>query len=119
MAAMKVKEEENTTLEEDQKREVDLRIAEGRKKVLGGLVTAYNQVHKYVAAEGLQALALRNFTDSFRQQISGTLMEVLKEEEWLLDSVGANMLRGNDLFPGDGEPVRVVDIVESVLRSEE
>src|SRR5690625_8009492 len=91
MAAMKVKEEENTTLEEDQKREVDLRIAEGRKKVLGGLVTAYNQVHKYVAAEGLQTLELRNFTDSFRQQISGTLMEVLKEEEWLLDSVGANM----------------------------
>lgn len=116
LAARKVKEEENTTLEEDQKEEVDLRIAEGRKKVLGGLVTAYNQVHKYVAAEGLQTLELRNFTDSFRQQISGTLMEVLKEEEWLLDSVGANMLRRNNLLPEDGKPVRVVDIVEAFLR---
>ena len=116
LAAFKVKEEEHTTLEEDQKKELEERISEGSKKVLRELVTAYNQVHKYVAAEGLQTLEIREFAHSFDRQITGTLVETLKEEEWLLDAVGFNMLHRNNLLPEDGKPVQVVNIVEAFLR---
>lgn len=116
LACLHIKDEYQTGLESDQKAELKMRTEEARKSVLKELVTAYNQVHKYVAASGLDTLEIKQFADSFDRQLSGNLYDLLKEEEWLLEAVGHNTLRKNNLLPEDGQPVSTRQVLEAFLR---
>lgn len=80
------------------------------------LVTAYNQVHKYVAADGIRTIELRQFSDSFDRQISNNLFDKLTEDEWLLESVGFNTLKRNNLLPTEEVPVQTNAVLEAFLR---
>lgn len=92
LACTKIKED-YTNLENDQKIELKNRKDEANKKIQHELVTAYNQVHKYSASNGISTVELKQFADSLERQISTNLYDKLKDEEYLLESVGHNLLK--------------------------
>ena len=49
-------------------------------------------------------------------QINTNIIEALKEEEWLLESVGLNTLRNNNLLPTPQQAIKAKDIYEAFLR---
>ena len=116
LACKKIKDEYQTTLEQDQKAELKKREEEAYRKIQHELVTAYNEVHKYSASKGIATLELKQFADALDRQISTYLFDKLKEEEYLLESVGLNTLRKNNLLPEDGKPIQAIQVLEAFLR---
>lgn len=116
LACLKIKEDYSTQLEKDQLSDLKTRIEETRRKVTRELVTAYNQVSKYRAKEGLQTIEVKQFTDTIDRQISTNIYDTLKNEEWLLEAIGANLLRRNNLFPEADKPIPVKSVYEAFLR---
>ena len=116
LACIKIEEEYRTTLEQDQKRELKTRIDEAERKMQRELVTAYGSIHKYSASKGIQTYEVRQFAESLDRQISINIYAKLKDEELLLESIGLNTLRKNNLLPVDGNPVQVTRVVEAFIR---
>ena len=116
LACLKIKEDYQNTLEQDQKVELTSRTLEASKKIQKEAVTAYNQVHKYTASDGLATIELKQFSETLDRQISTNLYEKLKEEEWLLETVGHNTLKKNNLLPTDGNPIQSNQVLEAFLR---
>jgi hypothetical protein len=54
--------------------------------------------------------------DTLDNQINGNLISELKEEEWLLDSVGLGTLRANQLLPTPQQSIKAKDIYEAFIR---
>ena len=116
LACIKIKDEYQTTLEQDQKTELRNRTEEAQKKMQHELVTAYNQIHKYSATKGVNTIELKQFADTLDRQISTNLFDTLKEEEYLLESVGLNTLKKNKLLPEDSKPIQAAQVLEAFLR---
>src|SRR5690606_15872670 len=70
LACNKIKEDYFSTLEADQKPDLNARITDAANKAQRELVTAYNQIHKYSGAHGRNTLEIREFKDSFDLQVS-------------------------------------------------
>jgi hypothetical protein len=49
-------------------------------------------------------------------QINNNIISALKEEEWLLGSVGLSILRSNNLLPTVENPVKTKDVYEAFIR---
>jgi len=116
LACLKINEEYQNTLEKDQKIELKNRTEDAQKKMQRELVTAYNQVHKYSASKGMDTIELKQFSDSLDRQISTNLFDKLKEEEYLLESVGHNTLKKNNLLPENDKPIQTNQVLEAFLR---
>ena len=80
------------------------------------LVAAYSIVVKYSVKNGFEKLLLRQFKDSLDSQINKNVISTLKEEEWLLDSVGLGILRNNNLLPTVENPIKTKDVYEAFIR---
>lgn len=78
--------------------------------------TAYSKVIKYGIKKGIELLALKQFKDSLDAQINQNMIHALKDEEWLLESVGLGTLKNNNLLPAAGNTVRIKDVYEAFLR---
>jgi len=116
LACQKIKDEYQDTLEEDQKTDLKNRTEDAKQKMQHELVTAYNQIHKYSASKGIESIELQQFSDSLDRQISTNLLDKLKDEEYLLESIGHNTLRKNNLLPKDGKPFQAKQVLEAFLR---
>ena len=116
LACKKIKEDYYSTLEPDQKSELNTRIVDTGERVQKELVTAYNQIHKYSGAQGRTTTEVREFKDAFDIQVSNIFWDKLRNEEWLLESVGHNTLRRNNLLPEDGKPLQATQVWEAFLR---
>lgn len=116
LACKKIYNEYKNQIEKDQLEEIKRKIDDSNKQVERNLVAAYSIVAKYSATRGIDKLILKNFKDTLDIQINTTLYEQLKDEEWLLESIGQGTLRSNNLFPTPDKPVRVKDIYEAFIR---
>lgn len=116
LACQKISQEYSSQLEREQKEEINRRLQEASRQTDTALVVAYSIVLKHTAKSGLQTLALKQFRDTLDVQINNNLIGVLKEEEWLLDSVGYNTLRAHNLLPAPEQSVRARDVYEAFLR---
>ena len=116
LACQKISLEYSSQLEREQKEDIKKRIEESTKLVEGALVSAYNMVCKHSVKNGIQVLPLKQFRDSLDTQISTNVVAALKDEEWLLESVGLNTLRNNNLLPTAEHALRVKDVYEAFLR---
>ena len=116
LACLKIRDDYQSTLEQDQRIELKTRTDEASSKIQKESVTAYNQVHKYTASSGLSTIDLKQFSESLDRQISTNLFDKLKEEEWLLETVGHNTLKKNNLIPVDGKPIQTNQVLEAFLR---
>ncbi|MBP3193472.1 DUF499 domain-containing protein [Natronogracilivirga saccharolytica] len=116
LACKKILNEYQDQLEADQKSDLRDRVKDASEKVERALVSAYTLVLKNRSKDGLQHILLRDFRNSLSEQISTVLFEKLKEEEWLLESVGFHLLSKNSLLPERDHPVKARDIYEAFLR---
>ena len=116
LACQKISLEYSSQLEPEQKQEIKKRIDDAAKQAETALAAAYSIVLKHSVKNGIRVLPLRQFRDSLDAQISTNIIAALKEEEWLLESVGLNTLRNNNLLPTSTHSLRVKDVYEAFLR---
>lgn len=116
LSCQKISLEYNFQLEKDQKEEIKRRLDEASKQSESSIVNAYSIVVKYSVKNGVEKILIKEFRDTIDHQINQTLIPLLKEEEWLLDSVGLSTLRNNNLLPTLDQAIKVKDIYEAFLR---
>lgn len=116
LACKKISEEYNSQIERDQKEDLRGKIAESDKQAESALVNAYSVALKYSVQNGTSVLSLKEFHTQFDGQINNNLTKALKDEEWLLESVGLGTLRNNNLLPTIENPVKVKDVYEAFIR---
>jgi len=116
LACQKISLEYNTQLEKEQKEEIRRRIEEANKQSDSSLVSAYNIVLKYSVKKGIEKLVVKQFKDNLESQINSNIISCLKEEEWLLESVGLGTLRSNNLLPTIEQSIKAKDIYEAFIR---
>lgn len=116
LACQKISLEYNSQLEREQRDEIKRRADDASQKSDISIVTAYSIVVKHSVKKGIQKLNLVQFKDTIESQINHHLIAALKEEEWLLESVGLGTLKSNQLLPTLEEAIKVKDIYEAFIR---
>lgn len=116
LACTKINSDYGNQLERDQKDDIKRKIEEAHKQVNQSLVIAYSILIKHSAKNGIDAIVAKEFALTMEHQISDNLLNLLKNEEWMLESVGINTLRKNGLLPTPGDPVKVKDIYDAFIR---
>lgn len=116
LACQKITSDYSSTLERDQKDDLRKRMDDVGKNTDSALATTYATVSKYSVKNGCESIQLKQFKDSIDNQINTNIIELLKTEEWLLENVGLNPLRSNNLLPTIDNPIKVKDIYETFLR---
>lgn len=116
LSCQKISLEYNSQLEKDQKDEIKRRLDEASKQSDSSIVNAYSIVVKYSVKNGVEKLLIKQFKDTIDNQINQTLIPLLKEEEWLLESVGINTLKNNNLLPTIDQAIKAKDVYEAFLR---
>ncbi|MEI6122707.1 MAG: DUF499 domain-containing protein [Bacteroidota bacterium] len=116
LACQKINLEYTSQLNSEQKTDIRRRIDEAAKQSDSSLVSAYSIVTKYSVKNGIETLVIKQFKDSFDNQINYNIIGALKEEEWLLESVGLSTFRNNNLLPTPDQSLKAKDIYEAFLR---
>ena len=116
LACSKINAEYANQLEKDQKDDIKRRIEESSKQGEISLAAAYSIVVKHSVINGFEKLLLRQFKESLDSQINNYIIAALKDEEWLLSSVGLNILRNSNLLPTIENPIRTKDVYEAFIR---
>ena len=116
LACNRIKEEYGSQLEAPQLRELKEKIDEASKRTEGALAEAYSIVLKHTAKEGIKALLVDATKDSLDTQINTSLTQRLKDESWLLDSIGPLVLQSYGLMPTTARPVKTKDVYEALIR---
>jgi hypothetical protein len=116
LACQKINLEYSSQLETDQKDDLNKRTKTASQSTESSIVTAYSLLVKYSVKEGASVLNLGQFSDSIDSQINKNVMEALKNEEWLLESVGLATLRNNNLIPDKGYSLKAKDVYEAFIR---
>ncbi|MDX2278440.1 MAG: DUF499 domain-containing protein [Saprospiraceae bacterium] len=116
LACHKINSEYSSQLNNEQKIDIRRRIDEANKQSDISLVTAYSLVIKYSVKSGIETLVIKQFKDSLETQINTNVIAALKEEEWLLESVGLPTLEKNNLLPTPEQAIKAKDVFEAFLR---
>lgn len=116
LACQKINSEYSSQLNNEQKVDIRRRIEDAGRQSDVSLVSAYSLVAKYSVKNGIETLVMKQFKDSLDNQINNNVISLLKEEEWLLESVGLGTLRGNNLLPTPEQAIRTKNIYEAFLR---
>ncbi len=116
LSCQKINLEYGSQLERDQKDDLKKRMEDANKSADSALVSTFATVSKYSVQNGFQSLKITQFQSSLDSQINNNLVDLLKEEEWLLETVGLNLLRNNNMLPTVENPVKVKDVYEAFIR---
>jgi hypothetical protein len=116
LACQKISRDYNSQLEQEQKSDLTKRMTDASRSSDSSLVAAYSMVVKFSVKNGVDVLQIRQFKDSIDNQINTNVTEALKEEEWLLDSVGLSTLKNNNLLPTPDQAIKAKDVYEAFLR---
>lgn len=116
LACQRISSEYTSQLSPEQKKDISKRIEDASKQSDYSLVSAYSLVVKYSVKNGIDTLVLKQFKDSLDGQINNNIIAALKEEEWLLDSIGLGTLKNNNLVPAPGQSLKAKDVYEAFLR---
>jgi hypothetical protein len=116
LSCKKISVDYQSQLEREQKEDVKKRLDEASKQANTSLVAAYSVVVKHSVKNGLQLYMLKQFKESLDHQLNYTLIPALKEEEWLLESLGLGTLKANNLYPTVQQAIKTKDVYEAFLR---
>ena len=116
LACQKISSEYSSQLNNEQKTDIKRRIEDAGRQSDISLVSAYSILAKYSVKNGIETLVLKQFKDSLDSQINNNLIAALKEEEWLLESVGLSTLNNNNLLPTPEHAIKAKDVYEAFLR---
>lgn len=116
LACNKILSDYSGALERDQKTEIESRKRTYDNELSEALIQAYSVVLKHSAKGGISRYNLHNFSRDFSSQLSMNMLSELRDEEWILDSVGRKTLDDNSLLPTVGAPVPVKLLYEAFLK---
>jgi len=116
LACQKISSEYSSQLNNEQKVDIKRRIEDAGRQSDISLVSAYSLVLKYSVKNGIETLVIKQFKDSLDSQINNNVITALKEEEWLLESVGLSTLKNNNLLPTPEQAIKAKDVYEAFLR---
>lgn len=116
IACNKILSEYATALERDQKSDIENRKRNFERELEDSLVQAYSVVLKNSAKEGIHRYNIQEPSRDLATLISVSLPSKLKEEEWLLDTVGRKTLADNNLLPTVEMPIPVNIVYEAFLK---
>jgi hypothetical protein len=116
LACEKISREYTGQLETEQKNDLRKRMEDASRQTETRIATAYSLVVKYGARSGAAILQIQEFKDSIDAQINQHLIEKLKSEEWLLSSVGKNLLSEHNLLPTPDRDIKAKDVYEAFIR---
>ncbi len=116
LACQKIASDYSSTLEREQKDDLKKRMDDAGKRTDSALVSTYSTLGKYSVKNGCEILQLKQFKESIETQINVNIIDILKTEEWLLENVGINLLRNNNLLPTIETPIKTRDVYETFLR---
>jgi len=116
LACQKISLDYASTLEIEQKNDLTKRMNEAGKNSDSSLVSAYANINKFSIKDGIKNLQLKQFKDDLENQINSNIIDLLKSEEWMLDSVGLNLLGDNNLLPTPTKSINVKEVYEVFLR---
>jgi predicted AAA+ superfamily ATPase len=117
LACQTVSREYASQLSKEQRADISQRIEDANKSIESNLASAYSLAIKHNLRNGCQVLAVKDFKQNLAAQISSYVVEALKAEEWLLESVGQGLLKNNNLLPNENNTaIRAKDVYEAFLR---
>lgn len=116
IACTKILSEYATALERDQKADVEARKKTYDHELEDSLAQAYGVVLKHSAKEGIHRYNIQEPARDLSTLISISLPSKLKEEEWLLDTVGRKVLADNNLLPTAETPIPIKIVYEAFLK---
>jgi len=116
LSCQKINLDYKNQLEQEQKFDLKKRMEDSSTSTEASIVAAYSIIAKYVVKSGADVLQIRQFKDSIDKQIYTHIVDALKEEEWLLESVGLNTLKRNNLLPTPEQSIKAKDVFEAFLR---
>ena len=116
LACLKISQEYGGQLEREQNSDLKKKMEESATNAESSLVAAYSILAKYSNKSGIDTLQVRQFKQSLDAQANTYIIDLLKEEEWLLDAVGLGTLRNNNLLPTETNSIKVKDVYEAFLR---
>lgn len=118
LACRKISDDYATQLKPEPREELKKKIEAASKQVESSLVSAYSTVLKHSVKNGLQTVSLKQFRDALDGQINYNVPAALMDggTEWLLEKVGFNTLKNNNLLPAPDRNIRVKDVYEAFLR---
>jgi len=116
LASNKIIDDYQYQLEPDQKETLERKISETSSQIDKALIAAYCTTAKFSAQNGIETLKLDPIKENLSSQIDEYLSKQIKDSEWLIDKIGLNTLRTNNLLPTPGNPVKVSDIYDAFLR---
>lgn len=116
LACKKISADYQSQLEREQKEDVKKRLDEAGRQANASLVAAYSIVAKHSVKNGLQLHVMKQFKDSLDSQLNHILIAAMKEEEWLLESVGMGTLKEHNLYPSVQRAISTKEAYEAFLR---
>lgn len=116
LACNKILHDYASTLEPDQKADVEAKKREYNRTVDEALISAYSVLLRYSARDGISRRNICQIHSDFGVQLSLNVIKEIKEEEWLIDTIGRNTLANNGLLPTVDNPVQVCKLYEAFLR---
>jgi hypothetical protein len=116
MACNKIRTDYAGQLSQEQRNELSDKIKELNRKVDRSVCVAYSLIVKAGAKGQIETLHIKQFKDSIDLQFNANILQLLKDEEWLLDGVGFGMLQMQGLIPSPETTVKVKDLYEAFLR---
>lgn len=124
MAVEKVSNDFKQALKKDQKEDLRTREKEVEGKIPRALTTTYSSVYRVMAEKKLEGASetvllreqLKEYDKSFTEHIKTTLLNAIKEREWMVDQIGAAALSRFGLAPTEDTDVQVASINETFLK---
>lgn len=116
LACQKIASDYSSTLEREQKEDLKKRMEDAGKRTDSALVSTFCTLCKYSVKNGFESFQLKQFKESIETQINVNIIDILKTEEWLLENIGINLLRNNNLLPTIETPIKTRDVYETFLR---
>lgn len=116
LACQKILTEYSAQLDSEQKRDVASRKSKHEGQIAEAIVNAYTVVIRCSKRDGLEMYELSTNASDFSTQVQHNLIEEIKNNEWLIDSMGRALLSKHNLLPTVQNPIKLSDLYEAFLR---
>lgn len=105
-------------LERDQVQEIEHRRRDSDSAIRSAIIQAYSIVMRCSPMGEIGVYQLNSFASEFSAQIQNNLIEEIKQNEWLISSIGTILLRKNNLMPEEEtDRIKIKDIYEAFLKN--
>ncbi len=116
LACRTILESTGTSLDPDQRTDLQSRSTTTSKEIETALVNAYTCAVKYSAHDGSTVCNIHPSATNFGSYLAEDVFNALVDEEWILKVIGRGPLSEAGLYPAPDKPVKVKDIYEAFLR---